>query len=188
MRARLLPLAAVLVRCSSAKTSVPVAEEDSAVEETAVEDSALPELKPAIWINELQASNATTTQDESGAWPDWIELYSGETEPYDLTGCMLTNDLAEPAKQVLSGGTLVPGGFLVLWADGDTDQGDDHLDFRLDADGGEIGLYDVAGRPLTRLQYAAQATDWSAARVPDGSESWVATRIPTPGAENVAEE
>ena len=141
---------------------------------------------PALFINELQASNATTVADEGGSYPDWIELYSGLDEDVDLSGYTISDDLAEPAGRALDGLVLPARGFLVLWADGG--EGGLHLGFSLEADGEAIGLYDPEGRPLDRVTYEAQSTDWSAARVPDGAESWVATRAPTPGEANVASE
>lgn len=190
MRTLSLPLLSLLAACAPA--SVKNEGLDTALAETGAPDSetdaAEVELQPAVVVNELQASNTTTVQDTAGAWPDWIELYNGEAEPYDLSGCSLSNDLADPRKHVLESGALAPGAFLLLWADGDTEEGADHLNFRLDAGGGELGFYDAEGRPLTRLRYEAQAADMSGARVPDGAKTWVATRVPTPGAENVGEE
>ena len=37
-----------------------------------------------IRINELMASNATTIQDESGEFEDWIELYNTGQGPFDV--------------------------------------------------------------------------------------------------------
>lgn len=155
--------------------------------DTASGDSAPPvddHPRVALTINEFQASNSTTIADESGAYPDWIELYNAEPEALDLAGFTLSNDLETPALHTLGALSVEAGGYLLLWADGDVADGDQHLGFNLPSDGGTIGLYDDQGRALTRLEYAPQAADWSAARVPDGTETWVATETPTPGASN----
>lgn len=137
-----------------------------------------------VTINEFMASNATTIQDDSGAYPDWIELYNAEPTAVSLSGYTITDDLDDPAKHMLGDLTIEAGGFLLLWADNDESQGDLHLSFSLSADGEDIGLYDAAGRALARLSYEPQAADWSAARIPDGSDTWTTTAAPTPGATN----
>jgi len=51
-------------------------------------------------INELMADNETTIEDpdESGEYPDWIELYNGSGETVILSGLFLTDDLNESTK------------------------------------------------------------------------------------------
>ncbi len=138
-----------------------------------------------ICINEYQASNASTVTDESGAYPDWFELYNLTDEDIDLDGYSVTDDLGTPDKVVLAGGLVLPaGGWLLLWADGDVDQGDDHLSFRLDRQGEQIGVYDPDGEPLDALEYGFQETDEAEARVPDGAADWETTTAPTPGGTN----
>lgn len=136
-------------------------------------------------INEFMASNATTITDETGAYPDWIELYNTGSADVSLDGFTITDDLTKPDKFAFPDGLTVPaGGYLLLFADGDTDQGDEHVGFSLKASGEAIGLYDAEGRPIDRLTYEQQATDWSAARIPDGSDNWEVTDHPTPGESN----
>ena len=63
-------------------------------------------------INELMADNETTIEDpdESGEYPDWIELYNGSGETVILNGLFLTDDLNDPTKwqirSPVSGATL----------------------------------------------------------------------------------
>lgn len=137
-----------------------------------------------VTINEFMASNGSTLEDDSGAFPDWIELHNGWSEDVDLSGWTISDDLDEPDKHELPGILLAPGDYLLLFADGDTDQGSEHLSFSLDADGEAIGIYNAEGQPVDRLTYEAQATDVSAARTPDGSTEWILTDAPTPGESN----
>jgi|AMFO01.1.fsa_nt_gi hypothetical protein len=147
-------------------------------------DSGTPSPETLV-INEFMASNATTIADETGAYPDWIELYNTGSADVSLDGFTITDDLTKPDKFAFpSGLTVAAGGYLLLFADGDTDQGDEHVGFSLAATGEEIGLYDDQGRPIDRLTYEQQATDWSAARIPDGSDNWQVTDQPTPGESN----
>jgi len=86
---------------------------------------------------------------------------------------------------VLDGGMTLPAdGYLLLWADGTPDAGAAHLGFRLSAEGEEIGLYDPDGHAINTMTYDQQVTDWSAARMPDGSLTWEIDTSPTPGALN----
>ena len=79
-----------------------------------------------------------------------------------------------------------PGGWLLLLADGDTDEGETHLGFKLSADGEEIGLYSPDGGVVDELEYGTQETDHAAARQLDGGSEWMITDAPTPGASNEA--
>ncbi len=136
-------------------------------------------------INEFMASNATTIADPAGGFADWLELYNPTTADVSLEGWTITDDRAIPDKFALDASLHVPaGGFLILWADGDVKEGPDHLSFRLHAAGEELGLYGPDGSEQDGFAYGKQATDISAARVPDGSETWVLTDAPTPGASN----
>ncbi len=144
-----------------------------------------PAEEPQLRINEFMASNATTIADGAGGFADWIELYNPTDQPVSLDGWTITDDLDQPDKVDLDPSLRVPaGGFLLLWADGDVDEGPDHLPFRLDAAGEAIGIFDAYGTRSDGLEYDAQTTDISAARVPDGSDNWTLTDQPTPGSSN----
>ena len=152
---------------------------------TGDDDDATVEECTVICVNEFQASNASTITDESGAFPDWFELYNLTGADIDLDGYSVTDDLGWPDKFVLADGlVLESGGWLLLWADGDVDQGDDHLSFRLQKDGEQIGVFDPDGEPLDGIEYGPQQTDQSEVRIPDGGEDWEMTTSPTPGGSN----
>jgi hypothetical protein len=138
-----------------------------------------------VAINEFMASNASILADKTGAYPDWIELYNLTGSALDLIGWSLTDDLEDTEKHVFEQSITLPAaGFLILFADGDTDQGRDHIGFKLKAGGEDIGVYDTQGRAHDRLTYGSQATDWSAGRFPDGTGSWQIDETPTPGVSN----
>jgi hypothetical protein len=138
-----------------------------------------------LYINEFMASNASTLADEGGAFPDWIELYNGGDTDINLGGWTITDDLEEPEKHPLDSALVVEaGGYLVLFADDDEDEGTQHVGFNLSASGESIGLYSPDGRAVDELDYGELGTDVSIARVPDGSASWEVTDSPTPGASN----
>lgn len=145
--------------------------------------------EPGNWdlcVNEFMASNGVTIADDGGQYPDWIELFNLTSDVVPLGGYTITDDLGEPDKHALAADLSLPAsGHLLLWADNLPELGSAHLGFQLAREGGDIGLYSPAGAPINHLHYDEQATDWSAARIPDGAiDSWVIDTTPTPGEAN----
>lgn len=127
-----------------------------------------------VVINAIGAPGSGRT-DERGEADGWIELYNREDVPVDLGGMVLTDDLRKQFKHRLPSGLVVPPkGTLVLWADGQTSQGRNHLPFTLGADGGELGLFD--GKSMVGVIdltfYAPLPAGKSYGRIPDGAETW----------------
>lgn len=145
---------------------------------------------PQVYINEFMASNLTTLADETGAYPDWIELYNPGDADADLAGWWLTDELSDPFKWQIPEGISVPAkGYLVVYADSDTEEGPRHASFNLDAAGGEdIGLFgpNVLDNPLVDSieAYEILIEDVSLARLPDGGPTWERVATPTPEAPN----
>lgn len=83
-----------------------------------------------------------TIVDEYGEDKDWIEIYNGENKAINLNGMFLTDDLTRPQRWKLPDMTLKAGEFLLIWADGDTNTGLLHTNFRLDRNGEGIGLFE----------------------------------------------
>jgi hypothetical protein len=141
-----------------------------------------------VVINEFMASNSSTIADETGAFPDWVELWNAGDTTVDLGGHYLTDDLSAPTKWEFPAGTaLAAGDWLLVWCDGDVSDGALHAGFKLSAGGEDLGLFgpSTEGTPsLDELTYDAQAEDVSSARMPDGSMNWAVDTTPTPGAAN----
>ncbi|QDT10948.1 lamin tail domain-containing protein [Planctomycetes bacterium K23_9] len=139
-----------------------------------------------LFINEFIADNEFSLED--GAFDDWVEIFNPGTETIDSSGMSMTVDLADPTQCQFADGTMIAaGGYLIVWADGDTDQGDTHATFKLYSDGEEIRLYHTDGTTLIdSVVFGEQVTDVSDGRFPDGSETFVSMTSPTPGATNVA--
>ncbi len=94
------------------------------------------------------ADNDTILEDpdEAESYPDWIELYNPGSETIDLGGLYLTDDLTDPTQfQIPTGVTIAGGGFLLFYADNDTEQGDQHTNFKLSADGESVALFGADG-------------------------------------------
>ncbi|MBI5915628.1 MAG: lamin tail domain-containing protein, partial [Bacteroidetes bacterium] len=86
----------------------------------------------AIFINEFLASNSNGLTDEHGQPDDWMELFNAGATPIDIGGMYVTDDLAQPVKWQIpatdpAASTIPPGGFLLLWLDGETAQGVLHV-------------------------------------------------------------
>ena len=141
-------------------------------------------------INEFMASNDSTVTDPQGEYDDWIEIYNNGPIPVDIGGMYLTDDLLEPDKWRVPIGypdnTIIsPGEYLVIWADKDLAYGPFHSDFKLDAGGEAIGLFESDGSSLIdSIVFGDQATDYSYGRFPNGQSTWFASSDPTPGSEN----
>ena len=155
---------------------------------SADDSSVPPQGGSSIFINEFMASNSSVRFDEEaeGYTPDWIELYNVLDVTVDLTGFSITDDLEDPERHTLSDLSIGPGGYLVLFADGDPEAGAKHLDFKLDVDGESIGLYDAEGTPIDRISYTDMVSDIVGARIPDGGELEI-SEDPTPGYANPTE-
>jgi len=149
-----------------------------------------PETGIPLVINEFMASNTSVIRDPQGQYDDWIELYNAGTESLDIADMYLTDNLNQPAKwripRITRGTTLIaPGGYLLIWADGDTADAGLHAGFKLDADGEEIALFDSDGETLIHcVTYPGQTPDISYGCYPDASDIWRFLSIPTPGAHN----
>jgi len=124
--------------------------------------------------------------DEAGAYEEWIERYNPGTDAIDLSGMYMTNDLTDPVQWQIPGGmTIDAGGYLVGWADKDTDQQDAHTSFKLSTGGESIALDNIDGATLIDfIEFGVQTTDVSYGRYPDGTENCGSMATPTPGAAN----
>ena len=143
-----------------------------------------------LYINEFLASNSTILADEFGDFDDWVEIYNPGTTAVDIGGMYVTDDLLEPTQWQIPTTdatltTIAPGGFLLLWFDKETDQGELHVDAKLSASGEDIGL--IASDGITVIDsytFGAQLTDISEGRFPDGTNNWVFFGAPTPESSN----
>jgi hypothetical protein len=123
-----------------------------------------------VVINELMADNTAATADSFGEFDDWLELYNVSSASVDLTGWTLTDDINELDKFTIPSGTILePDSYLVVWADGDIDQGDLHADFKLSSNGETLYLLNSAQELVDEIEFPASTTDLAYARVPNGT-------------------
>ncbi|MHC4299758.1 MAG: lamin tail domain-containing protein [Planctomycetota bacterium] len=143
-----------------------------------------------LTINEFMASNSKSVADPQGEYDDWIEIHNFGDYPIDAGGMYLTDDMAVPTKWRIPSNDpastiIAAGGYLVIWADNDIADPGLHANFRLDADGDEIGLIDPLGTTLIdSVVFGAQSSNISFGRFPDSGEGWRFFPNPTAAAQN----
>ena len=146
--------------------------------------------EPKLYINEFMSKNEITVADETGKSDDWIEIFNGSNEPIDIGGFYISDKEDDPLNYQIPTSspettTIEAGGYLLLWADSDPDEGILHLDFKLKAEGESITLTDKDGATeVDFVRYEAQEADISFGRLPNGCGEWWAFEDPTPGAAN----
>ncbi len=143
---------------------------------------------PKLFVNEFMASNDTTIADEFGEYDDWIEIYNGDTTEVWLGDKYLTDNLSNPDKWQLPDTILAVDGFLLIWADGQDNQGPLHTSYKLSKGGEQVGIFnnDSTGFALIdSITYGSQTTDISFGRYPDGGFNWQIFNPATPGNSNI---
>ena len=137
-------------------------------------------------INEYMASNDVTISDEEGEFDDWLEVHNYGSSSINLQGYYLSDNPDLPTKWPFPDVSIEPGGFLLVWADDDEEQGALHTNFKLDADGEFIGIFDTDTNGNTLIDgtpFGPQVTDEAIGRLPNGTGAFQQVS-PTPGASN----
>lgn len=138
-------------------------------------------------LNEVLAKNTLTNADDAGEFDDWVEIFNGGEEPVSRTGLYLSDDANAPGRWPLpEGEPIEPGAYVVVWCDGQPEQGDLHAPFKLGGLGETVALsYIDREEPVAidHVDFGEQIADVAWARVPDGAVEWLAS-APTPGKTN----
>ncbi len=145
--------------------------------------------EPTLVINEFMAANGSCIADPQNEFDDWIEIYNPSAVAINIGGMYITDDLNEPTKWQIPddspGDTNIPPHqYLMLWADGDTDDGALHLDFKLSKDKEDIGLYWSDGNMVDSISFKNQVSNLSYGCYPDATNNWRYMGNPTPGMQN----
>ena len=154
------------------------------------------DVRPAplvVAINEWMAANTATLRNPANGdrFDDWFELHNPSDVPADLTGCFLTDDLANRAQFAIPPGFVIPAhGFRLVWADNapglnGSNQPDLHVNFQLAKSGEAIGLFGGDGTPIDTVTFGPQTNDVSQGRYPDGAATLYSMIVPTPRMPNV---
>jgi hypothetical protein len=147
---------------------------------------------PLLVINEFMSQNVACCADNSSGtaeFDDWIEIYNNGSAPVNIADFYFSDDTSNPFKSKIpatnaEATTIQPGGYLVIWADEQQDQGELHVGFRLLLEGESIGLYYKDGRKIDEVTFGAQTTDKSMGRLPTGTGSIQMLPSPSIGTTN----
>lgn len=140
------------------------------------------EISNSIVINEFSASNSNIRADQYGEYDDWIELYNTTEDEISLSGYFLT-DNNELTKWAFPDTSISPQGYLIIWADNDTEQSGLHCNFKLSASGEQIALVNPSLTIVNQLEFMEQTNDISFGLFPNGTGTYQAL-IPTFSMEN----
>ena len=119
-----------------------------------------------------------------------MEIHNRGASEVSLDGLFLSDDPAEPSRWPLPAFVIPPGGRLLVWCDGQPEQGPLHASFRLDREGESAGIYEVDDglvRIADFIRFGPQEPDVAIGRFPDGAPGPVRLPCPTPGAPNRAD-
>ncbi|MCB1098365.1 MAG: lamin tail domain-containing protein [Verrucomicrobiae bacterium] len=140
------------------------------------------EINERVRLNEILASNRSAFE-IAGAFPDVIELKNLSSDPIDISGMGLSDDLDSPGKFTFSAGTIISAnGFLIVTAGALVDAAIPATSFGLNAEGDELYLFAADGSLVDSVTFGNQAKDFSISRFRDG---WNVS-APTIGAMNRA--
>ena len=159
-----------------------------------------------VKVNEVSANNEIYVNEwfEKG---DWLELYNNTDNDIDAAGLYVSDDIEQPLKYQIRKGsgttnTIIPArGHLVVWADELESNGQQHANFRLGNDNGQIvtvassdAFVDnnsdyFADHPemqnfIDGLSYVTHNGDQTVGRFPDGGADFYRMSRPTISARN----
>lgn len=153
--------------------------------------------KPTIVINEVCAKSSIFIDPESNKGEDWIELYNTGDEYVDVAGFYLKDkDTTVEIARGYEMTNIPPKGHLLLWADGRSKSGAQHLGFKLSSTGEEITLYKNVRDSIIlvdKIKFDALGDDCSYGRIKDGASTFKTFSVctehngfseATPGEEN----
>ena len=145
-----------------------------------------------LFLNEVSGMKQTDFHDNFGEYEDWIELYNDSEHEINFGGLYLTDNLQDLCKdRVLQNNpdstAIAAHGYKVLFADGEPEQGVLHLNFRISADGEELGLVQLVGLDtivIDQLEFGGFSPGYSLGRRTDGGIPWEDQQF-TPGSSNI---
>ena len=143
-----------------------------------------------VRINEVSAANGIYVN-EYFKRNDWIELYNTTSEPIDVEGMYITDNVSKPQKYQISKGnsetsTVIPAyGHLIIWCDKLEPIDQLHAQFKLAAEGGTVMLTAADESWRDCLTYAEHHEDQTVGRYPDGHNDVFVMNIPTIAKSNI---
>ena len=138
-------------------------------------------------ISEVMTDNVSSLPDENGKFGDWLEITNTLDKPLNLKGVGLS-DRSDRIKFLFPDVSLVPGGQVVVFADGvnkDDPHGTFHAKFKMSSLGETIYLFDENGVSIDSVKVPTLNADESYAR--NENNEWEKTALYSPGHPNTPE-
>ncbi len=138
-------------------------------------------------ITEVMSSNRTAFPDETGAFPDWIELTNTGSEPIAIGGYGLS-DREDKILFVFPDIIVAPGQHILVFASDENKNRADqtlHANFKLSSAGDTVYLFGSDGVAYATLPVPAMDSNMSYAYLAD--DSYIITQQYTPGYDNSQE-
>jgi len=141
-----------------------------------------------LYINEIMSSNDSLFFDNNSEDDDWIELYNSSNSSIDLLNYYISDDTTDPLKWQITVSIVIPAGsFYILWADNETFQGSDHLNFKLSSNGEPITLTKPDGITTEdNAIFPALSKNESFGRTIDGGGTWAIFDQSSPSVTNTS--
>ena len=115
-----------------------------------------------VIITELMAVNATTLQDETGCYSDYIEITNRSGATVDLTGWYLSDSESNPYKWRFPQVMIEPEQSIIVFASGfnrTEDPAHLHTNFSLSGEGECVVLSDAQGRRMDIVEFGLMQKD-----------------------------
>ena len=140
----------------------------------------------AVEINEVMSSNKGTLADETGDFPDWVELHNRTDKELDIGGYGLSDDLVSGVKWAFPAGTkLEADGYIVVFCSGEPSRGKLHAGFRISASD-DVILTNATGSIIDSIGLKGVDSGLTLGRDPGNPDTFL-TMSPSPGYPNTAE-
>lgn len=140
-----------------------------------------------VRINEVMTANKSACYDETGACPDWIELYNASSQPVDITGWVLTDKTSRTIRFTFPEYVMQSGEYVIVFASGRLQNGEGdtwHAPFKLSSAGDTLLLFDAGGTVVQSMNIPA--LDENCVYALGSDNLWTSTREYTPQLENTS--
>lgn len=127
-----------------------------------------------VVINEICSNNFSLIRDNTGQYPDYIELYNPNDTPVSLDGFFLSDDENQLQKFSLDSVSIPPRGYYVVWLTKNTGvtEAGQGSGFGISKSGETIYLVDSSGEILDSVIVPALSYNTCYGRVIDGGTEW----------------
>lgn len=135
-------------------------------------------------INEFMARNIVHA-DEYDEYDDWVEILNNSDDPISLDGYFLSDNHGNRTRYSFPDMTLDPGEYVIVWCDGQPQQGQFHTEFGLNGTVGErIILVNPDTVVIDHFDFSEiQTNTHSLSRYPNGTGMF-RFALPSPGLTN----